>query len=78
MAFDRSLVGRTLSVLMERPGRYPGQLAGRSPYMQAVHVDAPDELLGGVADVTVVSAGPNSLTGSLSNRDDGRRSADAA
>jgi tRNA-2-methylthio-N6-dimethylallyladenosine synthase len=78
MAFDRSLVGRTVTVLLERPGRYPGQLAGRSPYMQAVHVDAPKEALGGVADVTIVSAGPNSLTGRLANGDDGHRSADAA
>ncbi|MFM2129764.1 MAG: hypothetical protein RL477_1310 [Pseudomonadota bacterium] len=78
MAFDRSLVGRTLAVLLERPGRYAGQLAGRSPYMQAVHVDAPVQQLGSVADVTIVAAGPNSLTGHLSSGDDGRRSADAA
>ena len=75
MAFDRSQVGRTLSVLMERNGRYAGQLGGRSPYMQAVHVDAPAELFGTIAEVTITSAGPNSLTGHLK---DGQRSADAA
>ena len=39
-AFNLATVGRTLDVLLERQGRYEGQLVGRSPYMQAVHVDA--------------------------------------
>ncbi len=63
--FDEATVGRTIDVLLERPGRMPGQLAGRSPYMQAVHVDGPEDRLGTVAAVTIVSANPNSLTGRL-------------
>ena len=39
-AFNLATVGRTLDVLLERQGRYEGQLVGRSPYMQAVHVEA--------------------------------------
>ena len=65
IAFDKTMVGRTLDVLLERGGRKPGQLAGRSPYMHAVHVDAPAGLLGSVAAVEVVAANPNSLTGRL-------------
>jgi len=41
LAFNRASVGRTLPVLLDKRGRRPGQLGGRSPYMQAVHVSAP-------------------------------------
>ncbi len=60
-AFNRASVGRVMAVLLERRGRRPGQLVGRSPYMQAVHVAAPDDLLGGVVEVTVTEAHPNSV-----------------
>ncbi len=43
-AFNRSQLGRNLPVLLEKAGRKPGQLAGRSPFLQAVHVDAAQEL----------------------------------
>ncbi|MDP7345251.1 MAG: radical SAM protein, partial [Alphaproteobacteria bacterium] len=46
LAFNRACEGRRLEVLLERPGRQPGQLVGRSPYMQAVHLQAPPELTG--------------------------------
>jgi tRNA-2-methylthio-N6-dimethylallyladenosine synthase len=65
-AFNRATVGRVLPVLFERRGRHPGQLVGRSPFMQGVHVAAPDGLLGGVAEVEILGAGPNSLAGRLS------------
>ncbi len=61
LAFNQSCVGRTLPVLLDRPGRHAGQLLGRSPYMQAVHVEAPADWLGRVADLKIVSAGGNSL-----------------
>ncbi len=61
LAFNESCVGRTLPVLLDRPGRHAGQLLGRSPYMQAVHVEAPADWLGRVADLEIVSAGGNSL-----------------
>ena len=59
------LVGRTIPVLFEKKGRNPGQLGGRSPYLQAVHADGPERLIGTIADVTIVAAGNNSLAGKI-------------
>jgi tRNA-2-methylthio-N6-dimethylallyladenosine synthase len=60
-AFNQSCVGKRFSVLMERPGRRPGQLVGRSPYLQAVHADGDQSLIGRMIEVEIISAGPNSL-----------------
>jgi len=62
-SFDRQTVGRRLPVLFEGKGRNPGQITGRSPYLQAVHVEAPEALIGDIAEVDISAAGPNSLTG---------------
>lgn len=62
-AFDVATVGRRLPVLFEGKGRKTGQIAGRSPYLQAVHVEAPETLIGHIAEVDILAAGPNSLTG---------------
>jgi tRNA-2-methylthio-N6-dimethylallyladenosine synthase len=62
--FNTAAVGRTLPVLLERDGRHPGQLVGRSPYLQAVHVPAPGRK-GEIADVVIEAARPNSLAGRL-------------
>ena len=64
-AFNQTCVGRTMAVLLDRPGRRPGQLVGRSPYMQAVHVDNAEGLLGRVAEVRVTAVHPNSLAAEL-------------
>jgi len=64
-AFQAGLVGRTLPVLVEKPGRLPGQMVGRSPYLNAVHLDAPAALTGRVVDVRILAAEPNSLAGRL-------------
>ncbi len=64
-AFNEACVGRRLPVLLEAEGRRPGQLLGRSPYMQAVHVAAPAELRGRILPVRIEAAHPNSLAGSL-------------
>jgi tRNA-2-methylthio-N6-dimethylallyladenosine synthase len=68
-AFNRDCVGRVLPVLLEKPGRHAGQLGGRSPYLQAVHVAGPAEWLGRIVPVRIDSCGPNSLGGTVS-RDD--------
>ena len=60
-AFDRATVGRSLEVLFEGPGRKPGQIAGRSPYLQAVHVEGPESLIGQIVEVDILAASPNSL-----------------
>jgi tRNA-2-methylthio-N6-dimethylallyladenosine synthase len=62
-AFNESMVGRTLPVLFEASGRNPGQLTGRSPYLQPVHVEAPAEAVGQIVDVEITEAGANSLRG---------------
>ena len=63
LAFNRASVGRVLSVLFERAGRYPGQLVGRSPYMQAVHATAPRSAEGKIIDVRISELHANSLAG---------------
>ncbi len=68
-AFNATCVGRDMAVLLERPGRKPGQLVGRSPYMQAVHVAVPEvamaRLSGKLMAVHIEAAHPNSLAGRL-------------
>lgn len=63
IAFNESCAGRVLPVLFDRPGRKSGQIVGRSPYLQAVHVPGTLELVGEIAEVEIKSAGPNSLEG---------------
>jgi tRNA-2-methylthio-N6-dimethylallyladenosine synthase len=64
-AFNRRCVGRTLDVLFEKPGRYSGQLVGRSPYLQPVQATAPASLIGEIAAVTITEIASNSLFGAL-------------
>lgn len=64
-AFNRRCLGCSFDVLFERHGRYPGQLVGRSPYLQPVQVTAPASLLGGIATVTITEIASNSLFGAL-------------
>ena len=64
-AFNRSCLGGSFEVLFERPGRHPGQLVGRSPYLQPVQVFAPVALIGEVATVTITEIGSRSLFGRL-------------
>jgi tRNA-2-methylthio-N6-dimethylallyladenosine synthase len=63
--FNASTVGQTVPVLFERAGRRADQLVGRSPYNQAVHVGAPDGIMGAVADVRIDSCLTHSLAGEL-------------
>ena len=64
-SFNQSQVGRVLPVLLEARGRKPGQLTGRSPYMQAVHLIAPAHLLGQVVAARIETARTNSLSACL-------------
>jgi tRNA-2-methylthio-N6-dimethylallyladenosine synthase len=64
-AFNQSMVGRTFDVLFEKSGRYPGQIGGKSPYLQAVHADGPESLIGRVAPIEIVGCESNSLNGRL-------------
>jgi tRNA-2-methylthio-N6-dimethylallyladenosine synthase len=62
-SFNASCVGKVLPVLFDKIGRRTGQLVGRSPYLQAVHIEAESALLGRIMAVEISSAGPNSLSG---------------
>jgi tRNA-2-methylthio-N6-dimethylallyladenosine synthase len=64
-AFNASCVGRTFPVLLEKPGRKPGQLIGRSPYLQSVHLEALGRSIGDIADVAITGVKPNSLSGKI-------------
>lgn len=65
MQANQNLIGKTLPVLLERKARDPGQMVGRSPYMQSVHVLASERLNGKIVDVKIVEAHANSLGGIL-------------
>ncbi len=63
--FNLATVGLTLPVLFTGPGRRPGQLSGRTPYLQPVHVPGPLSLVGSEAEVRIVRGNPSSLQGVL-------------
>ena len=62
LSFNRSKVGTDTQVLIERRGKHPGQMIGRSPWLQSVHLDTGAQP-GDIVDVTLVVAGANSMTG---------------
>ena len=66
-AFNARCRGLTFDVLMEKPGRLPGQLTGRSPYLQPVQAMAPRELIGTMVPVAITDIGTNSLFGVLAD-----------
>ncbi|MDX3926603.1 MAG: tRNA (N6-isopentenyl adenosine(37)-C2)-methylthiotransferase MiaB [Shinella sp.] len=59
--FARACVGKEIDLLLEKPGRMPGQLVGRSPWLQPVNVDAKASGIGDIIRVRITGAGPNSL-----------------
>jgi tRNA-2-methylthio-N6-dimethylallyladenosine synthase len=63
--FNRATLGRQVDVLLEKPGRRDGQLVGRTPHAQAVHVDAAPDRVGQVVDVRIVDLGRFSLKGEM-------------
>ena len=67
-AFNRATIGRRTTVLLERQGKRPGQLVGKSPWLQSIHLDA-GAAIGDLVEVEIAAAGPNSLTGALLMRD---------
>ena len=65
VAFNASQAGKVLNVLFEKTGRHAGQAIGRSPYLQSVHVDGADHLLGQIVPVRIEQGNQNSLKGTL-------------
>ncbi len=68
-AFNRSRIGMTMDVLFTGSGRHPGQVAGRTPWLQPIHLLGPAGLIGTIAPVRVVGVQPNSLNGALAAAD---------
>ena len=68
LAFNEASVGQRVKVLLERNGKLPGQKIGKTPWLQSVHVMT-DAQIGDMVDVDLVSAGPNSLAGSLADKE---------
>jgi tRNA-2-methylthio-N6-dimethylallyladenosine synthase len=66
--FNSATVGRSTEILLERKGRNVGQLIGKTPWLQSVHVTVPELSIGDMVEVDIISAGPNSLAGEPSRR----------
>jgi tRNA-2-methylthio-N6-dimethylallyladenosine synthase len=64
LAFNRSKTGVDTEVLIERKGRHQGQMIGRSPWLQSVHIDT-DAKPGDMLNVTLIEAGARSMTGAV-------------
>jgi tRNA-2-methylthio-N6-dimethylallyladenosine synthase len=63
-AVQDAMVGKEVGVLIERPGRLPGQMVGKSDHLHAVHLQT-DLAPGSLVRVRIVDSGPNSLAGEL-------------
>jgi len=68
--FNRNCLGRKLPVLFTGKGRKPGQLIGRSPYLQPVHAQASEEFIGAIHEVDIIEVGTNSLSGQIARVDE--------
>jgi tRNA-2-methylthio-N6-dimethylallyladenosine synthase len=64
-AFNKAAIGTTIDVLFERTARNPGQIVGRTAYLQPAHVTASPEIIGQVLPVTIESLQRYSLLGAL-------------
>jgi len=64
-AFNRAMIGNTVDVLFERSARNPGQIVGRTAYLQPAHVMAPESIIGRVLPTTIESLERYSLLGKL-------------
>ncbi|HUP67509.1 MAG TPA: tRNA (N6-isopentenyl adenosine(37)-C2)-methylthiotransferase MiaB [Sphingomicrobium sp.] len=67
LRFNRSKIGVDTRILIERKGRQAGQMIGKSPWLQSVHVIT-DARPGDMVDVALIAAGPNSMTGAERQR----------
>jgi tRNA-2-methylthio-N6-dimethylallyladenosine synthase len=63
--YNAGFIGRRVEVLLEKPGKLPGQLVGRTPYLQTVQVMAPLALIGTEVSVVITDMGTNTLFGAL-------------
>jgi tRNA-2-methylthio-N6-dimethylallyladenosine synthase len=67
-AFNQETLGKRTTVLLEKPGKLTGQLIGKSPWLQSVHVIAPGLSIGDIIEVDITEAGALSLKGEINMR----------
>ena len=65
--FNQSQIGKTIPVLVTGKARNEGQMAGRTPYLQATHFECAEDLTGQIVDVTIEKATLNSVGGRLTS-----------
>ncbi len=63
--FNQATIGRRTEILIERNGRKDGQMIGKSPWLQSVHVDDAGVPMGTIMPVEISAAGPNSVSGTI-------------
>jgi tRNA-2-methylthio-N6-dimethylallyladenosine synthase len=63
IAFNQSMVGQTMEVLFEREGKIPGQVVGKTAYMQSVTLNGDSSLFGNLLSVRISNGYGNSLSG---------------
>ncbi|MBC7136345.1 MAG: TRAM domain-containing protein, partial [Oceanibaculum nanhaiense] len=63
--FNRSMAGRTLPVLVEKAGKFLGQLIGKSPYLQSVVIEGTPRLIGSIVPAVISAGYQNSLAGTV-------------
>ncbi len=63
--FNRSKVGMTVPVLFAEAGRKPGQIVGKTPWLQSVYADGPSRLIGHIVEARIVEGHANSLAGEI-------------
>ncbi len=68
LKFNQACLGKEFDLLLERPGRQDGQLVGRSPYLQSVHIDGNGHKTGEIVPVCVDNVGPHSLSAHIVRR----------
>jgi tRNA-2-methylthio-N6-dimethylallyladenosine synthase len=68
-AFNARALGATMDVLFEKPAKRPGQIVGKSPYLQPVHVMGPSSLIGEIHPVRIDTIGSFTLSGTLAEQD---------
>jgi len=67
-AIQDTMLGRELDVLFEKPGKFEGQMMGKTGYLHAVHVKNCDLPRGAIARVRIIESVRNSLAGELVNK----------
>ena len=61
LAFNKATVGRRTTILLERPGRKPGQLIGKTPWLQSAVIEQPGAKIGDLVEIEIMEGFANSV-----------------